>query len=83
VTLTDVNDSEWPGLQIRAMKAATSVWDSVYVPSATPVRKYPLAKINSAQAEPTEQLTLTEWLHGGPGTKMRVGLMLEFEGLGG
>jgi hypothetical protein len=83
VTLTDVNDSEWPELQIRAMVAANSMWDSVYVPGATPLlRKYPLAKINSVKVEPTEQLSLTEWLHGGPGKKTHVGLMLEFEGLG-
>jgi hypothetical protein len=42
VTLTDVNDSEWPELQTRAMVA---VWDRVYAPDATPpLRKCPLAK---------------------------------------
>jgi hypothetical protein len=82
VTLTDINHSEWPELQIRAMITANSVWDSIYVPSAISLGKYPRAKINSVKVEPTEQLTLTEWLHGGPGTKTHVGLMLEFEGLG-
>jgi hypothetical protein len=81
ITLTDVNDSKWPTFQDKAMTAAAFVWDTVYVPSAMQIGQYRPAKINSIVVESTEKLTLTEWLHGGPGSKTHVGLLLEIEGL--
>jgi hypothetical protein len=81
ITLTDINDSEWPTFQDKAMTAAAFVWDSVYVPSVMQIGQYRPAKINSVVVESTEKLTLTEWLHGGPGSKTHIGLLLEIEGL--
>src|SRR5437667_6695548 len=33
ITLTDVNDTEWPKFEVKATMAAKLRWDGVYVPS--------------------------------------------------